>query len=50
MSAETMPLALGEWEFERGSEWEDMEGLDEPEATDNPSRVALGSDLGKVEL
>lgn len=48
MSAETIPLALGECDVERGSECEEMEGLEEPEATEKASSAGLGSDLNKV--
>ena len=35
----TTPPALGEWELEQGTEWDEIEVLEEPEAMGNTSRV-----------
>jgi len=38
-----MPLAFGEWELERGSDIDETDGLDEPDATEKASKGAGGS-------
>lgn len=44
-SAETSPLAFGEWEVDRGFELEEREGLEELEATEKASRAGFASAL-----
>jgi len=40
-----MPPTFGEWELERGSECDEIDGLEEPDATGNASSAGLASDL-----
>ena len=47
-SAETSPLAFGEWEVDRGFELEEREGLEELEATEKASRAGFASVLKRA--